>query len=116
MKKFDKVKDSGKRVDYKSGMRRDVDDGKPRYDLIWKPGLKRLAFHYMNGAKKYGEDNWQLANSLEEMRRFKASCFRHLMQWLDDEDDEDHASAIIFNVFAAEMVKEKLKGGKNENN
>jgi hypothetical protein len=31
-----------------------------------------------------------------------------MMQWLNDETDEDHSSAISFNVAAAEMVREKL--------
>jgi len=28
------TKDSGKRINYRSGMRRDVAEGKPRFDLI----------------------------------------------------------------------------------
>jgi hypothetical protein len=37
------TKDSGKREEYKSGMRRDTQEGKPRYDLIPTWFLKRLA-------------------------------------------------------------------------
>jgi hypothetical protein len=64
------------------------------------------------GAVKYGDRNWEKANSQEELDRFKASAFRHFMQWMAGEDDEDHASAVMFNLSGAEMVKQKMKGGK----
>lgn len=102
------VKDSGKRKDFKSGMRRDIDDNKPRYDLIYKPMLKRWAMVMMLGAKKYGDNNWQLANSEEELKRFYASANRHFEQWMAGEVDEDHAGQCMFNISAVEMLKEKL--------
>lgn len=110
------TKDSGKRQNYKSGMRRDTQEGKPRYDLIWRPGLKRYAELLARGAEKYGENNWQLANSEEELNRFKQSAFRHFMQWLEGEIDEDHGSAVKFNIDAADMVREKLDGNVARNN
>jgi hypothetical protein len=103
------TKDSGKRQAYASGMVRDVMDDKPRYDLIPGPVLKRLAELYARGAEKYGDNNWQLANSPEELARFKASAWRHFMQWANDWDgEEDHAVAVVFNIFAYETTKEKL--------
>lgn len=102
------TKDSGERVDFPSGMRRDTDKGKPRYDLIPRFMLKRLAELYARGAEKYGEDNYTLADSEGELKRFKASAFRHFMQWLDGEADEDHGAAVFFNIAAAEMVQQKL--------
>lgn len=103
------TKDSGERVDFPSGMRRDVDTGKPRYDLIPRPMLRRWAELLARGADKYGEDNWQLADSPAELRRFRASAFRHFVQWLDGEGDEDHAAAVMFNIGAAEHVKGKAE-------
>lgn len=103
------TKDSGMRVDFASGMRRDTNEGKPRYDLIPIPVLKRLAELYARGAEKYGDKNWELANSQEELDRFKASCLRHLYQWLEGDEDEDHAIAVVWNVFAYETIKERLK-------
>jgi hypothetical protein len=102
------VKDSGKRQEYASGMVRDVQDDKPNYNLIWRPMLKRWAMLMTKATKKYGKHNWKKADSSEELERFEESAFRHLMQWLDGETDEDHASAVLFNIAAAEMVKEKL--------
>jgi hypothetical protein len=103
------VKDSGKRVDYPSGMRRDVDEGKPVYTLIDLTFLHRIATHLTKGMKKYGRDNWRCANSPEELQRFKDSAFRHLMQYLNEETDEDHMSAVCFNLMAAEYVKRRLE-------
>jgi hypothetical protein len=109
-----KVKDSGKRQEYKSGMRRDIQEDKPRYEFIWPEGLQRLAVHLAKGAKKYGDRNWQLANSDEEIQRFKGSAQRHFHQWVNGWDpEEDHMSAVIFNMFAAEYTKKKIeKAGK----
>jgi hypothetical protein len=103
------TKDSGKRVEFASGMRRDVQEGKPRYDLIDRVYLKRLAELHARGAEKYGDNNWQLANSEEELKRFEASAFRHLMQYLEGDRSEDHACAVTFNLAAAEYVRNKLK-------
>lgn len=102
------TKDSGKRIDFDSGMRRDIQEGKPRFDLCYLPLLKRWAELMERGAIKYGERNWEKANSKEELNRFKASAFRHFIQWIEDEDDEDHAAGTLFNIAAVEMLKEKM--------
>lgn len=109
-----KVLDSGVREEYASGMRRDTQEGKPDYTLIDIPFLTRLATHLVKGAKKYGEDNWRLANSREEWKRFKKSAFRHLIQWLSGLKDEDHAMATVFNIMCAEYVEEKLQPEENK--
>lgn len=103
------TKDSGEREEYASGMRRDTNQGKPRYDLIPIMPLRRLAELYARGSEKYGDRNWELANSKEELQRFKASGLRHLYQWLNGETDEDHAIAVVWNIFAYLTIEEKLK-------
>ena len=107
LKKYD-TKDSGERVDFASGMRRDTDKGKPRYDLIDGEFLRRWAELMARGAEKYGENNWRLANTPEELKRFRASAFRHFMQWIDGDFVEDHAVAVAFNLAAAEYVKGQI--------
>lgn len=102
------TKDSGTREEYASGMRRDTQNGKPRYDLIDRAFLKRWAELMGRGADKYGDNNWRLADSEEEFARFQASGLRHYMQWLEGDRTEDHAAAIAFNVAAAEYVRAKL--------
>lgn len=107
------TKDSGKREEYKTGMRRDTQDGKSRFDLLIpydmdEPMLKRWADLMARGAEKYGERNWELASTVEELERFEASAFRHFYQWFMGETDEDHAAAVFFNIQAAEYVKQRL--------
>jgi hypothetical protein len=108
------TKDSGEREEYASGMVRDVQDGKPRYDLLDRAFLRRWADLMARGAEKYGEENWRNANSASELSRFQASALRHLMQWLDGDLDEDHAAAVAFNLAAAEYVKRQLAAGKTD--
>lgn len=115
------TKDSGYREQFSSGMVRDIQTNKPRYDLIgwgWKL-IKRWAELVGRGAVKYGELNFEKANSEEEYRRFKSSALRHMIQYFEGETDEDHAAAVCFNLAGAEAVKEKLKNaeiGKEKNN
>lgn len=107
------TKDSGVREEYESGMVRDTDSGKPRYDLMPVGPMKRLAELYARGAVKYGENNWQLANSDVEMRRFRASAMRHMYEWLAGNEDEDHAIAVVWNVFAYLHTEENIKANES---
>lgn len=104
--------DTGNKQTFSTGMQRNVATDKPRYDLVWKPGLKRIAELYARGAKIYGGRNWEKAETQEELDRFKESANRHFEQWMVGETDEDHMAATIFNLFGAEMVKEKLRSMK----
>ncbi len=93
------VKDSGKRQEFDSGMRRDVTDEKPDFSLVFDgPLLRRWAQHLTNGAKKYSKRNWMKAASQEEYERFKESAARHFCQLMAGETDEDHYSAVVFNL------------------
>lgn len=105
------TKDSGKREEFPTGMKRDTQDDKPRYDLLDRPFLKRWAELMARGAKKYGENNWRKAATEEELTRFKASAIRHLFQYLEGDKSEDHCVAVAFNLAGAEMVEAKLKEG-----
>lgn len=109
------VKDSGKRVEYESGMKRDVQDDKPDFTLLFPEGvafneqpLTILAHHLRLGAQKYGRRNWEKANSKEELDRFKQSALRHLLQALSGEDDENHLSAVMFNIIAWMYTEERI--------
>lgn len=107
MSKFE-IKDSGKRAEFKGGMVRDVADDKIDWTLI-RDGVmfKRWAIHLTNGAKKYAKRNWLLASGQEELDRFRESAARHFEQWLNGEADEDHASAVYFNINGYETLKNK---------
>lgn len=104
-------------------MRRDLQTGKPNFALITplavpfaEQMLTRWAELMERGAVKYGARNWEKADSDEELQRFKASAFRHFMQWLCDANDgEDHAAAVYFNVQCAEYVKWRMKLERESN-
>jgi len=106
------TKDSGKRKEFKSGMVRDTQDGKPMYTLCYQPMLKRWAELMTRGAIKYGRNNWQLASGEEELERFKDSALRHIYQWLEGDTSEDHAAAVFFNMSGAEYVHAKINDKK----
>jgi len=103
------VKDSGKREEFPSGMRRDTEDGKRDYTLIFDgPLADRYAEHMSKGARKYGEKNWMKAATEAEYKRFRRSAARHFIAWLRGVTDEDHAAATLFNIMAAEYVAERM--------
>ncbi len=143
------TKDSGKRIDFATGSRRDLEDGKPRFDLIGKAGLLALASFieqgedkmadrlmracfrmamgdYDNsdgelddfvaladllerGAVKYGERNWELG---QPTSRSFSSLLRHLMQWADGDDEEDHRAAVLFNMMSVIHVERLVATGE----
>ena len=113
------TKDSGERQEYSTGMKRDLEKGKPRFDLLFVEGMpykEQLLTQYAllreRGARKYDARNCEKACTEEELRRFKSSASRHFAQWMCDEDDEAHGPAVLFNLQMAEMVKWKLRNKK----
>jgi len=109
------TKDSGERAAFESGMQRDTETGKPRFDLL-RPldvpyedqFLTRVAALLGRGAEKYDERNWEKADSEAELARMKSSAARHFEQWLNGEADEDHAAAVVFNLLAHETTAYKM--------
>jgi hypothetical protein len=109
------TKDSGQRAEYASGMVRDTEAGKARFDLLFPLDvpysaqmLTRFAELMARGAEKYDARNWEKAKGAEELARYRSSALRHLVQWLAGETDEDHAAAVMFNLLAGETVKYKM--------
>lgn len=110
------VKDSGERLNFESGMQRDIESDKPRFDLLIALDdnyeqclLTRWANLLSKGAIKYSERNWEKASSIEEFKRFKSSAFRHFIQAITGEDDEDHFAAVLFNLNGMIYLMNKLK-------
>lgn len=103
------IKDSGERKAFSGGMVRDITEGKTDYSLVLDgPMFDRWAVHMTKGASKYAKRNWMLATGQEELERFRESALRHFIQWYRGAIDEDHASAVFFNVNGHEYVKGKL--------
>jgi hypothetical protein len=108
-KTFGAVKDSGKRQEFQTGSKRDTREGKGRFDLIPTYPLRRLARHYENGAIKYGDKNWERGQPLS---RYLDSCIRHAIGVLEGLTDEDHASAVSWNIFAYIATAQWIEEGK----
>lgn len=100
---------------YPSGMVRDTQTGKPRFDLMFPRDMPyeeqlvtRVGWLLERGGRHYGDRNWEQANGPAELDRFKASAIRHMLQWIMGETDEDHAAAVVFNLMGAEFTKWKM--------
>ena len=83
---------------FKSGAHRDDDYGKLRMSLLPQEALNRVLKRYLDGAEKYGQNNWTKGMPLSV---YYDSAMRHLQAWWRDEDDEDHAAAAVWNIMCA---------------
>ena len=115
------TRDSGARQSYNSGMVRDTQENKPRFDLInpeYLPYTETLLYRWAmlmeRGAVKYGNRNWEKANSKEELDRFKASAWRHFIHAMGGDESEDHWSAICFNINAIISLQWRLNNELKE--
>ncbi len=93
-----------KLLTHKNGFKREDKSDKLDFTLIPIPVLKRLAKHYTEGAKVHGKNNWMKSKDLQT---FKESAFRHFIQWMENEKDEDHMSSCVWNMFCFEYLNEK---------
>jgi len=104
-----KIKNDGKIKEAKNGWKKDNQEGKVDYTLIPYETLLRLAWHFTNGAKKYGEGNWKKAIEPEQIKEYMKAANRHLEQWKNGQTDEDHASACITNIMMYEWLTHHQK-------
>lgn len=106
---FNQVIDSGAREEFNTGSRRDTRVGKGRYDLISPIFLRRLALHLENGARKYGERNWEKGQPL---MRYLDSAMRHIQKYMMGHRDEDHMTAAAWNLQAFIHTEAMIANGK----
>ncbi len=83
---------------FDSGAQRDTGDGKLRMSLLPQQELKRVLKRYLDGAEKYGENNWMKGMPLSV---YFDCAHRHLEAWWRCEDSEDHAAAVVWNILCA---------------
>lgn len=97
---------------FKTGAIRDSQEGKEDYiETISWSALKRFA-QYMTGKKdKYGAGNFKKGIPIEN---YEQSLMRHVQKYMENkyeggtvETEEDHLSAILFNVFG--IMHEELR-------
>lgn len=94
---------------------RDPSTGKIKWSRVtFGPMLRRWAQHLTTAEAKYpdpspGVPNFTLISTEEERQRYKESALRHFMSWFYEETDEDHASAVFFNINGVEIIKDKMR-------
>lgn len=97
------MKDKNRQFD--TGAQRDTGDGKLRMSLIPQQELKRVMKRYLDGADKYGENNWMKGMPLSV---YYDCAHRHLEAWWRGENDEDHAAAVVWNMLCAMWTETKV--------
>jgi len=103
---------------FETGAIRDLDDSKESYiETISWTAMKRYA-HYMTGKKKkYGAGNFKKGIPIAS---YEESLLRHVQKYLENkheegtvEVNEDHLSAMVFNIFG--IMHEEGMGDKRKN-
>ncbi len=83
---------------FSTGAQRDTAEGKLRMSLLPQAALKRVMKRYLDGAEKYGENNWMKGMP---MSAYYDCAHRHLEAWWSGETGEDHAAAVVWNMLCA---------------
>ena len=73
-------------TDYSTGAKRSISEGRGRYDLIPAQGMGRVALVAEEGAKLYGDNNWQKGIPLH---RYVDSAMRHIQLYLSGNRQDD---------------------------
>lgn len=82
---------------YQSGALRSNDAVNERWDLITPAGLRRLAMTCAEGAKKYGERNWERGLPASDLLNH---AIRHIYMYLEGDTAEDHLAHAAWNILA----------------
>jgi hypothetical protein len=101
--------DSGKRSEFDTGAVRDAMEGKGMPSLLPIAALRAASKRFEDGANKYGRDNWTKGIPLS---RYIDSLYRHLWQFIEGDESEDHAGAIVWNAMCLVQTEEWIKNGK----
>jgi hypothetical protein len=101
--------DSGKRSEFDTGAVRDAMEGKGMPSLLPIDALRAASKRFEDGANKYGRDNWTKGIPLS---RYIDSLYRHLWQFIEGDESEDHAGAIVWNAMCLVQTEEWIKNGK----
>lgn len=90
---------------FASGAIREDKTGKGRHDLLPFCALNRLAKHFQKSLKDHPAYNWQRGIP---MSSFMDSAIRHLFNYMDGQNDEDHLCSAAWNILCAMWTEEKL--------
>lgn len=104
--KGEQMKEPGELKTFGTGANREDKTGKGRPDLISPIMLHRLAILMEEGGLVHGDRSWEKGMPVMS---YLACAFRHLIQVLNGEEDEDHPIQCIFNLQAYIHTLEKIK-------
>ena len=76
-----------------------------RFDLITPIGLRRLAETCAEGARKYGDCNWQKGIPASQMLNH---AIRHIYLWLEGDVSEDHLAHAAWNILGVCHFEEMM--------
>ena len=102
------VKGSGVMQQFNTGAVRDTQEGKGRFDLIPAIALIRMAKHFENGAKRYGENKCQ---KVIPIKRVLDSAIRHMVKYMLGDRSEDHIIAAAWNCFVIAHTEDMIMDG-----
>lgn len=75
--------------------------------------LLEVAKHFEEGAKKYGENNWQKGIPVH---CYIDSAIRHYLKWLRGDNDEPHDRAFVWNIMCCIWEVDYHEKKENEEN
>lgn len=101
--------DSGARSEYATGAVRDASDGKGMPHMIPPIAIRKMAKRFEDGAKKYARNNWMKGIPLSH---YQDSAMRHLMQWSEGDESEDHMGAALWNLACAAWTEDAIQKGE----
>ncbi len=90
---------------FSTGAVRSADADNVRYDLITPVGLRRLAETCAEGARKYGDFNWQKGIPASQMLNH---AIRHIYLWIEGDHTEDHLAHAAWNILGVCHFEESL--------
>ena len=104
---------------FASGAIRDIDSSKEDYiETISWTAFKRYAQYMTGKKKKYGAGNFKKGIPIDS---YEQSLVRHLQKYLANkyeqgtvEKEEDHLSAMLFNIFGIIHEEERAKNNGKE--
>lgn len=92
------VIDSGVRLSFEGGAKRDRPGGKGMFHLLAPDAVTRWAKRCEIGQVKYGNGrNWESGMPVSQ---YVDSALRHIFQYMVGDDSEDHIGAAIWNLAA----------------
>jgi len=90
---------------FESGAVRGTGCMNARYDLINPVALRRLAETYAEGAKKYGDSNWQKGIPSPDLLNH---AITHIEAWRNGDTSEDHLAHAAWNLCTLMYTEERL--------